>query len=229
VDEPALVATTCFAEDFRDEVKKATDALGDRCGTFWKENLDALAEQLRAQMPGRCVLSGIEAVFIKRNDGRYEENHAVFSANGCWTGSGYGKYKGCHYEVGSSPPPVDPPTEACPAPHPDLTRMKFKSTEHNGNLDTSWVTVNQEPYCREIGMSPMDDGTPRAGCPVRPEGGEGSEERAPCEAELCDQKWECNGQPADGWKGNPAQSDCRGHWKTWCSAEGSTAVLEGDR
>ena len=126
--------------------------------------------------------------------------------------------------------PVEPPPVGdCPLPHPDLTRMKFKAVEHNGILDTSWTTVNQEPYCREIGMSPMADGTLRAGCPVRPEGGEGSEERAPCEAELCDQKWECNGQSYPPYKGNAAQSNCRGHWKTWCSAEGSTAVLEGDR
>jgi hypothetical protein len=107
--------------------------------------------------------------------------------------------------------------------------MKFKAVEHNGILDTSWTTVNQEPYCREIGMSPMANGTPRAGCPVRPEGGEGSEERAPCEAELCAQKWECNGQPYPPYRGNAAQSNCRGHWRTWCSAPGSTAVLEGDR
>jgi len=228
VDEPALVATTCFAEEFRNEVKKATDALGDLTGGDPQKNLVKVAEQLRTQMPGRCVIAGIEAVFIVRDDGKYEENHTVFFGTGGWTGSGYGKYIGCHYAVGG-PPPVPPPSGECPAPHPDLARMKFKSTEHNGNLDTSWVTVDQEPYCREIGMSPMADGTLRAGCPVRPEGGEGSEERAPCEAELCDQKWECNGQPYPPYKGNAAQSNCRGHWKTWCSAEGSTAVLEGDR
>ena len=127
----------------------------------------------------------------------------------------------------SGGPVEPPPVGECPLPHPDLTNMKFKHTEHNGKLDTSWVTVNQEPYCREIGMSPMADGTPRADCPVRPEGGEGSEERGPCEAELCDQKWECNGEPEN--PSNPAQSNCRGHWKTWCSAPGSTAVAEGDR
>ena len=59
--------------------------------------------------------------------------------------------------------------------------------------------------------------------------GDGDPERPICEAELCDQKWECNGEPVPGWRGNPAQTDCEGHYKTWCSAPGSTAVLEGDR
>jgi hypothetical protein len=48
-----------------------------------------------------------------------------------------------------------------------------------------------------------------------------------CEAELCGQKWECNGEPYPPYRGNPAQSDCRGHWKTWC--ENAPTVAEGDR
>ena len=189
VSEPNLVAITCFAEEFRNEVKKATDTLGDLTGGDPQENLRKVAEQLRIQMPGRCVIAGIEAVFIVRDDGKYEENHTVFFGNGGWTGSGYGKYIGCHYDVtgGGTPPPTEPPTGACPAPHPNLTGMKFKQEEKGNHLDTTWVTVNQEPFCAEIGMSPMDNGTLRAGCPVRPEG---NDERGPCEAELCDQKWE---------------------------------------
>ena len=131
--------------------------------------------------------------------------------------------------------PVEPPVGDCPAPHPDLASMKFKTKEAGNHLDTTWTTVSQEPFCREIGLSPMADGTLRAGCPVRPECGPDDppeaicHERAACEAELCDQKWECNGEPYPGWRGNNAQTDCRGHYKTWCSADGSTAVLEGDR
>jgi len=125
------------------------------------------------------------------------------------------------------PTPTPPPSGDCPAPHPDTDRMKFKATEHNGILDTTWVTVNQEPFCRAIGMSPMGDGTLRAGCPVRPEGGEGSEERAACEAELCGQKWECNGEPYPPYKGNTAQTNCRGHWKTYCT--NAPTVAEGNR
>ena len=124
------------------------------------------------------------------------------------------------------PPPVDPPpTGECPAPHPDLTRMKLDCGEYNGILDCTWKTVNQCQFCEDIGMGEFN-GQPRCGCPVRQEG---TEERPVCEAELCAQKWECNGQPYPPYKGNPAQSNCRGHWKTWCSAPGSTAVLEGDR
>ena len=133
---------------------------------------------------------------------------------------------------GTEPPPIDPPPidpppgQTCPLPHPNLLSMKFKCVEHNGILDCTWITVSQEPFCREIGMSPMADGTPRAGCPVRPEG---NPEREPCETELCSPKWTCNGEPYPPYRGNPAQSNCRGHWKTYCSVAGSTAMAEGDR
>ena len=222
--EPQLVAGTCGGAIFNATVKQGTDALGDLTGGDPQENLKKLAAQIKLQTGRECIFGGIEALFLLRPDGKYEENHAVFFGNGGWTGNGFGKFIGCHDVEGA--PPVEPPTEACPAPHPDLTHMKFKKDEKGNHLDTTWVTVNQEPFCREIGMSPDGNGTLRAGCPVRPEG---NEERGPCEAELCDQKWECNGQPVDGWKGNPAQTNCVGHYKTWCSAAGSTAVLEGDR
>ena len=99
VNEPNLIATTCFSEQFRKEVKKATDTLGDLTGGDPQKNLGKVAEQLRVQMPGRCVIAGIEAVFIVRDDGKYEENHTVFFGNGGWTNSGYGKYIGCHYDA----------------------------------------------------------------------------------------------------------------------------------
>ena len=138
--------------------------------------------------------------------------------------------------AGTGPP--DPPSGECPAPHPDTTRMKFQSSEQGSHLDTTWITVNQPGYCASIGYCCMPGtGTPpntcdspgcipRGGCPVR---GDGDPIRATCESELCDQKWECNGEPGPPYRGNPAQTDCRGHYKTWCSANGSTAVLEGDR
>ena len=134
--------------------------------------------------------------------------------------------------------PEPPPTGECTLPHPDLTRMKFQSGEKGSHLDTTWITVNQPGFCASIGYCCMPGtGTPpntcdspgcvpRGGCPVR---GDGDPERPVCEAELCDQKWECNGEPYPPYRGNPAQTDCRGHYKTWCSAPGSTAVLEGDR
>jgi hypothetical protein len=174
---------------------------------------------------GTDQISVIEGSFC---EGKAHQNYQVLNYGGKkkvrWAPGG--TQDAWIVECSPTPPPPPPPTGDCPLPHPNLDSMKFKCGEHNGILDCTWVTVAQEPFCREIGMSPMADGTPRAGCPVRPEG---NDDRAVCEAELCVQKWECNGQPAKPYKGNPAQSNCRGHWKTWCSAPGSTAVLEGDR
>lgn len=136
-----------------------------------------------------------------------------------------------------TPPPATPsppPSGDCPAPHPDVTRMKFNAHEQGRYMDTTWITVNQPGFCNSIGYCCMP-GTgpcgapgciPRGGCPVR---GDGDPERPICEAELCDQKWECNGQPYPPYRGNPAQTDCRGHYRTWCSAPGATTVLEGNR
>lgn len=222
--EDQLIPSTCAGANFNATVKQATDALGNLSGGDPQENLRILAEKIKQQSGRKCVFAGVEAVFLKRPDGLYEENHAVFFGNGGWTGNGFGKFIGCH--EATEDPTKPPPAGECPAPHPDLESMKFKRDERGSHLDTTWVTVGQEPFCREIGMSPMADGTLRAGCPVRPEG---DPERPICESELCAQKWECNGQPTEGWHGNPAQTDCEGHWKTWCSAPGSTAVAEGDR
>jgi len=166
-------------------------------------------------------------------DGRLHENYKVYDYGGkrvIW--APHAKQDGWLVDCdgGTTPPPAGD----CPAPHPDLTRMKFNTHEAGSHLDTTWTTVNQCEYCESIGMG-EHGGVIRCGCPVRPECGPDvppdaiCHDRAACEAELCDQKWECNGQPVEGWRGNPAQTDCRGHWKTWCSAPGSTAVAEGER
>jgi hypothetical protein len=132
-----------------------------------------------------------------------------------------------------SPPP---PSGECPLPHPDVNRMKFTSSEKGSHLDTTWITVGQPEFCASIGYCCMPGtGTPpntcdspgcipRGGCPVR---GDGSPIRPVCEAELCNQKWECNGQPYPPYRGNPAQTDCRGRYKTYCT--NAPTVLEGDR
>lgn len=129
---------------------------------------------------------------------------------------------------------VEPPLGKCPEPHPDLTRMKFNLDEKGSHLDTTWTTNYQCEFCESIGMG-EHGGVIRCGCPVRPECSPGDppeyicHDRQTCEMELCDQKWQCNGVPVEGWRGNYAQTDCRGHWRTWCSAPGSTAVAEGTR
>lgn len=135
---------------------------------------------------------------------------------------------------GPTPPPTPPPSGDCPAPHPDTDRMQFKCREHNGILDCTWVTVNQVDFCGSIGYCCMpNSGTNdcdapgcvrRGGCPVR---GDGDPERPVCEAELCDQKWACNDEPWPPYRGNPAQSNCRGHWETWC--ENAPTYAEGYR
>jgi hypothetical protein len=138
-----------------------------------------------------------------------------------------------HCDGGGTEPP---PAGDCPQPHPDVSKMQFKCREHNGILDCTWVTVNQPDFCASIGYCCMPGSpcncnecgaagcTPRGGCPVR---GDGNPERPVCEAELCSQKWECNGEPYPPYKGNPAQSNCRGHWKTWC--ENAPTEAEGNR
>jgi hypothetical protein len=83
---------------------------------------------------------------------------------------------GCHRIVDATPPPPTPPpvTDACPfAPCPDRSPGAWKlKTAPSGRdrADNTPVTIAQEPYCRAIGMSPMADGTLRAGCPMRPDG-----------------------------------------------------------
>lgn len=141
----------------------------------------------------------------------------------------------CGPNPNPTPTPTPPPPGDCPEPHPDVTSMKFKTSEEGSHLDTTWITVSQPDYCASVGYCCMP-GTgvgnecgspgcvPRGGCPVR---GDGHPDRATCEAELCDQRWECNGEPREGWRGNPAQTDCRGHWKTWCA--NAPTVAEGHR
>ena len=141
----------------------------------------------------------------------------------------------CVSSPGPQPTPTPPPPGECPQPHPNVAKTQFKSAEKVSHLDTTWITVGQPDFCASIGYCCMP-GTgvnnecgspgciPRGGCPVR---GDGSPLRPVCEAELCDQKWECNGEPVDGWRGNSAQTDCRGHWKTYCA--NAPTVAEGDR
>lgn len=142
----------------------------------------------------------------------------------------------CGGGPGPTPPPTPPPSGDCPEPHPDTARMQFKCREHNGILDCTWVTINQPDFCASIGYCCMP-GTgnppntcgspgcvPRGGCPVR---GDGDPLRPICEAELCDQKWKCNGEPYPPYRGNPAQSDCRGRWETFCA--NAPTYAEGER
>ena len=226
VHEPNLVSSTCFEQAFRLQVKSATNELGDRCGTFWKLNLEALAAQLRVQLPDRCIIAGIEAIFIQRDDGKYEENHAVASDTGCWTNSGFGKYIGCHIDVDGGEPPVEPPPGdgVCVDPDPTGLPAEFVMKPHGAVWDTTY-RVKGFDYCTAAGF------TNRTWCPLR---NEGDPERPPCEAKhIGVQQWWCDGANInarscdvfedDCVTSNPAQAKCQSHAKT-CTEDGRTCA-----
>ena len=219
VTESDLVAIDCPTPgaDFQDEVKDATDTLGDLRGRPPQENLQKLAEQLRTQMPERCLIGGIEAVFIHRDDGSYEENHAVFFGNGAWTNSGRGVFVGCHADSD----PTEPPGGECVDPDPTGLEAEFKLNKHGNDWDSTYRVRNRQ-YCDAV-CSPEEPDvcfTGRNACPLR---FEGDPERLPCELqEIGDQKWWCNGQPIES-NANPAQARCHGHVKT-CTENGRTCA-----
>jgi hypothetical protein len=192
-----------------------------------------------------------DQISVKRGsfcDGQPHENYQVYNYGGKKVRWAPGGTQDAWIVDPSTPAcasaPSPPPTGQCPQPHPDMSRMKFTSHERGNHLDTTLTTVGQPEFCASIGFcctpgSPSNDCddpqcVPRGGCPVRPECGPSDppdaicHDRALCEAELCDQQWTCNGEPRPGWRGNQAQTDCEGHYKTWC-ANAPTVVLEGDR
>lgn len=209
--------------DYHGEVFKATTYLGPMPGSTPSEKLDAVAEQLRKQL-GQCVIRGIEAVFIIRDDGLWEENHTVSFGNAGWTNSGRGKYIGSH-----SSGPV--PTGLLPDPRKWDEHAKYNLTKHNGKWDRTLLLTRVLPYCEAIGMG-VFNGLPRASCPVRPEG---HKHREWWEREVYGSYWECNGIPLEPCgatrnpncvTNNPAQAHCIGHVKT-CDAS-KRICAEGD-
>lgn len=124
------------------------------------------------------------------------------------------------------PQPVpDPPATTCPAqPCPDRSKgaWQLKCKVHGRDkADCTPVTVRQEPFCRAIGMSPMADGTLRAGCPMRPDG---HPERSAVEAWVTGgTKLEArNGATCELVDGNPFQFWQAGGNCRLCSADGLT-------
>jgi hypothetical protein len=77
--------------------------------------------------------------------------------------------------------PASPePPGGCPDPRPDLTPTKLTigAKQHNRWVDATIQAQRSCDYCTAIGMGSYDDGVPRCGCPMRPEG---DPERPPCE------------------------------------------------
>jgi hypothetical protein len=221
VIESNLVAIDCPTPgaDFQDQVKAATDTLGDLRGRPPQENLAKLAEQLRVQMPNRCLIDGIEAVFIHRDDGSYEENHSVFFGNGGWTNSGRGAFIGCHEDTGN---PTEPPGGECVDPDPTGLETRFKGKKHHQDIDTVYQ-VKSFDYCTEAGF------TARTWCPLR---NEGDPDREVCEEqEIGEQQWWCDGVLLDPCvegvnedacvRENRAMARCHGHAK-FCTEDGAT-------
>lgn len=186
MDEDELTTPKACSEEMRNVVKNATDALGP-LGPDCTVNLKALAAKIR-QQTGKCALGGIEAVFIRRDDGLAEENHACFFGNGQWINGGYGKFVGCHTGAGTTPPPDPPPTGGCSAPLPPKVwtaetlpdgwgqdeigkpRWLIGCSPHNRVIDcTPNVAPRACDYCDSIGMGTTGDGQLRCGCPVRNE------------------------------------------------------------
>ena len=74
------------------EVRAAQQEIGDVCGLDPELSLCELAAKLRAN--GREAYFGNDAVWVKRDDGQWEEHHAVFYGNGCWlSNTWYGTFK----------------------------------------------------------------------------------------------------------------------------------------
>jgi hypothetical protein len=216
-EEAQLVATTCGGAVFNATVKQATDSLGDLTGNDPQDNLKALAQRVKEQTGRECVFAGVEALFLKRPDDKYEENHAVYFGNGSWTNSGFGKFIGCH-TVNPNPPPG-----ACTDPDPRGRPAIFTLKPHHQYWDSTFKIYKDYDYCVAAGF------VGRGTCPVRPEG---AEDREACEAAVIGvQQWQCDGAPITRLcdtnddpcinPGNRAQAKCFGHVKT-CTQDGVT-------
>lgn len=184
VKEADLVAATCAGETWGDAVFTATEKLGF-LGTDCNANLKALAAELVATHPDKCIIAGQEAIFAARSGGLFEENHSCLFGKGTWTNSGRGKFMGCHKDKTA---PAPPPAVTCGPPTPPPA-WAFKVKPHQAFCVThdSTVLVKGAAYCAAVGFT---DG--RSICAVR---GEGAADRAACEALVIGgaQKWGCAG------------------------------------
>lgn len=236
VDESKLVVVLGPRPVFHSEVKAATSALGDLTGLNPNDNLDTLAAQLRTQLPNRCILSGIEALFILRDDGLYEENHAVSFEDGSWTNNGRGKFKFCHRNTGATPPP-----QACA---PTLPGTRRRMLLHCPGDDPRRKWCDHTPSdgdltrCQAIGLGCMPGTGPAAGKPCRdrhdcPPQTEGHPLRQACESEFygwpegdADPTWSSDGRIVmrtrpDGTVNRSMAFTPNGTWIKVCARDGT--------
>ena len=200
-------------------VKRATDALGDRCGMDPMQNLRDLGAEIMRQNPGVCADggNGADALAVLAPDGLWEEYHAVsFAAGsrGCWTESGRGKYKNAWPFNGSTPPPPpgpEPEPSACGEPVPPPL-MRWQLGWHNEVFANATPMVRGREFCKSIGLTDIGTDIGRLFCPPR---AEGHPERVACEKLIVGGfaawKWEPK-QPGDvcgNWQGNPLVFVCK--------------------
>ena len=145
--------------------------MGDLSGNPPQENLYKLAVELTKRNEGICIIVGVEALFIKRTDGRWDEYHAVYFGDGGWTDNGFGKYIGCHKtdDVATCGEPTPPPAN-------EIHVKRFGGRPGYPKFESVGRVKGYE-YCTSVGF------TNRTQCPVRPEPCEGCpwQDRVACE------------------------------------------------
>ena len=89
-----VVSSSQDPEEMLEFVSEAQQYLGDRCGHAdateapQRESLRLLAAELESR--GFCAgFQAPDAVFVQREDGRFEEHHAVYFADGCWLSNSF--------------------------------------------------------------------------------------------------------------------------------------------
>jgi hypothetical protein len=113
-------------ELLKEEYAQVIAALPSSCGQVSPDESAQVATLRRIaakwkQMFGRCAEQSVDSVATKRDDGLYEERHAVFYGNGCTiaAASAFRQTWSCH---GCTPPvgpiPPEPPTGPQPTPPP---------------------------------------------------------------------------------------------------------------
>jgi len=222
------------------EYSKVVAALPSSCGQISPDESAQIATLRRIaakwkEMFGRCAEQAVDSVTAKRDDGDWEEWHAVYYGNGC-TITTSNAYKGtwkCPGCTPGEPPPVEPPpsTSGCSAPvTPKVNRWGGPKAHNRVNDSTPlfygrdtqrWDGTTITNYCADIGFPD------RLHCPARSEcPGYKCEERVVCEAIGVSGKvdgkplWRSDGQV--NLTDNPYQATCSScTWLEVCAADGT--------
>ena len=199
IDEEKLVPSPGCQQKMALVVRDAMQTLGDLRGHPPQENLKKLAAEITEQT-GRCAIGGHEAVFILRDDGLAEENHAVFFGDGGWI-TPSGKFVGCH--TGAEPRSCSLTT------FPSFVKWNAGCPKAHGRWWDCAALFGDSNYCEATGQPG------RTQCPVLPEG---HPERASCELAALGGPplWKCErGGVAHPSNGNPWLAACADGGAGW--------------